>query len=39
MKPLPTNWITGGFAMRVVEGQIVCGGETMPVFGFAELIR
>ncbi|MBN1240291.1 MAG: hypothetical protein JXB36_17440 [Gammaproteobacteria bacterium] len=33
------NWITGGFAMRAVEGEIVCGAESMPVFGFAELIR
>ncbi len=34
-----TNWLTGGFAMRAVEGRISCGAETVPVFGFAELIR
>lgn len=34
-----TSWITGGFAMRAVEGELVCGDFEERVFGFAELIR
>jgi hypothetical protein len=33
------NWIIGGFAMTVVEGELLRNGETIPVLGFAELIK
>lgn len=33
------NWIIGGFAMTVVEGELVVNGKTIPVLGFAELIQ
>ena len=33
------NWIIGGFAMTVVAGELLRNGETIPVLGFAELIK
>lgn len=33
------NWIIGGFAMSVVEGELLRSGDTIPVLGFAELIK
>lgn len=33
------NWIVGGFAMTLVEGELVRNGETIPVLGFVELIK
>jgi len=33
------NWIIGGFAMSVVAGDIIEDGVTIPVVGFAELIK
>ena len=32
------NWIVGGFAMSIVRGELVQGGRSLPIFGFAELI-
>ena len=32
-------WIIGGFAMSVVEGELIRNGETIPVMGWAELIK
>jgi hypothetical protein len=33
------NWIVGGFAMSVVEGELIRNGEAIPVLGWAELIK
>lgn len=33
------NWIIGGFAMSVVEGELRRNGETIPVQGWVELIK
>ena len=33
------NWIIGGFAMAVVQGEFRINGRKMPVIGFAELIK
>lgn len=33
------NWIIGGFAMTVVEGELRLNGNVMSVFGFVELIK
>ena len=33
------NWLIGGFAMTVVEGELVINAKTIPVLGFAELIQ
>ena len=33
------NWTIGGFAMSVVEGALLQNGETIPVLGFAVLIK
>lgn len=33
------NWLIGGFAMSVVAGEININGGSIPVLGFAELIK
>jgi hypothetical protein len=33
------NWIVGGFAMAVVEGELLRNGKAIPVLGFVELIK
>ena len=33
------NWIVGGFAMAVVEGELQRNGKAIPVLGFVELIK
>jgi hypothetical protein len=33
------NWIIGGFAMAVLEGELLRNGKITPVLGFAELIK
>lgn len=33
------NWIVGGFAMTVVEGELIKNGKAIPVVGFVELIK
>ena len=33
------NWIIGGFAMSVVEGEFLRNGESIPVLGLVELIK
>ncbi|RJQ73313.1 MAG: hypothetical protein C4519_17980 [Desulfobacteraceae bacterium] len=33
------NWIIGGFAMTVVEGELLGNGEVIPVLGLVELIK
>ncbi len=33
------NWLIGGFAMSVVSGKIIINGSSIPVLGFAELIK
>jgi hypothetical protein len=33
------NWVIGGFAMTVVEGEIRLNGEVTSVIGFVELIK
>lgn len=33
------NWIIGGFAMTVVQGELTSNGNTVPVVGFVELIK
>lgn len=32
------NWVLGGFAMSIVQGEMAYDGRTQPVFGFGELI-
>ena len=32
------NWIIGGFAMSIVQGELSYGGQSYPVYGFAELL-
>ncbi len=32
------NWIIGGFAMGIVQGDIAYGGRTWPFYGLAELL-
>jgi len=33
------NWVIGGFAMTVVQGELHLNGNAIPVLGFAELIK
>lgn len=33
------NWIIGGFAMTVVEGQLRLDDQVLPVIGLVELIK
>jgi len=33
------NWVIGGFAMSVVQGELQWRGARIPVLGFAELIK
>jgi hypothetical protein len=33
------NWLIGGYALAIVEGELVEGGRATPVYGWGELIR
>ncbi|HEY5626468.1 MAG TPA: hypothetical protein VIR79_00840, partial [Nitrospira sp.] len=32
------NWVIGGFAMGIVQGELTFAGTTQQIYGFAELI-
>ncbi|MEC4672804.1 MAG: hypothetical protein VST68_01320, partial [Nitrospirota bacterium] len=32
------NWVIGGFAMSIVQGELYYGGQSYSVYGFAELL-
>lgn len=32
------NWVTGGFAMGLIRGEVTYNGRTRPVYGLAELL-